>query len=250
MFAGILKSRINLIGRQNRSTFGSLTKDFVEINADIFTMEAIINHQYSASLTALTNLKELGCHKVILAPEINNQPMYAMISDSFVELEINKSNQANLTNLNLKMAATYLLEESILDVNQFLPVKDQIILLKMPNKVSIELAKEIITMLRMRGYSPLLTFPETHQQLQQDWAQFFELKSCGALFQISLLSLLSYNGENTQILSEWLLKNKLIDFVSSGLKPQHLKFQMDWFRKPSIHQALIHQVIPYNYHLL
>lgn len=250
MFLGMIKSRKKINGLHDRSFSGVFTKEYAEINAQIFTMEVVLNNQYESSLSVLSALKALGCKNIILAPEVSTNSFNQQISDAFKALETTQSNQANLTNLNLKLAATYGLDESILDVNQFLPIKDQVVLLKMPDEIAFSLTKEIVTELRMRGYSPLLTFPETHRNLQQDWARFFELKSCGALFQVSLLSLLSYNGEKTQILSEWLLNNNLIDYVGSGLKPQHLKFQTDWFRKPSVHQKLIHQVIPYNYQLL
>lgn len=232
------------------------SSEYVEMNSEILSIDQ--GHDLRDSLDLLDELNNLGCENIILTPTINNnQPelSFEAIYNSFEKLHLIQSNQANLSNLNLRIAAEYHLDknfEKVLEMDKLLSVQDGILKLKMLDNVDFSFVKEMITEVLSRGFSPLLTFPEMHRYLNQDLARFYELKSWGAFFQINLLSLTPFYGENIQTITLWMLMNDLVDYVGSGIDKSFLKRKNITYRQPFelIKSELLEIVLRKNYHLL
>lgn len=242
------------VSSQFKST--GFTAEYVEMNSSILPIDE--NDSLEDSIAMLLELNNLGCKNIILTPTFkNNQPglSFDKVFESFEMLQLIKSNQANLINLNLKLAAEYPLDqnfEKVLEMDELLSVQDGILKLKMLDDVDFSFVKEMTTEVLRRGYSPVLTFPEMHIDLHQDLARFYELKSWGALLQINLLSLTPFYGENIQTITLWMLMNDLVDYVGSGLDRSFLNRRKVAYKYPFelINNELLSTVIRKNYHLL
>ena len=232
------------------------SSEYVEMNSEILSIDQ--GHDLRDSLDLLDELNNLGCENIILTPTLNNnQPelSFEAIYDSFEKLKLFQSNQANLNNLNLRIAAEYHLDqnfEKVLETDKLISFQDGILKLKILDNVDFSFVKEMITEVLSRGFSPLLTFPEMHPHLHQDLARFYELKSWGAFFQINLLSLTPYHGENIQTITLWMLMNDLVDYVGSGIDKSFLQRRNITYKQPFelIKKELLEIVIRKNYHLL
>lgn len=237
------------------NSFG-FTSEYVDMNSSIISLDEEI--QLEDSIALLLELNNFGCHNIILTPTFNNnQPELSIdtIYESFSKLNLIKSNQANLNSLNLEIATEYHLDssfEKLLKKDNLLSVQGGILKLKMLENVEFSFIKEILTEVLLKGYSPLLTFPEMHQDLHQDLTRYYELKSWGAFFQINLLSLTPFFGETIQTITLWMLMNDLVDYVGSGIDKSFLRSENLNYKYPfeSINDELLHTVIRKNYHLL
>lgn len=248
MFTSIKNSIISTRGFFPPTKSAVFTKDYVEVNSQILSVDGTFDVERSISM--LSALNELGCTNVTLTPKFKNaQPKksFDTILSSFTLLKTIASNTANLKNLNLNIAAEYQLDENFvkhLEKDNLLLIQGDILLLKTPNRGKMSFYKEIISEIKHRGYFPLLTFPETHHFFHQDLSRFYEFKSWGALFQTSLLSFTSFYKGNVKVVAHWMLMNKLIDCVSSGLNPDYLDIQLENLQDPfKLNDELLETII-------
>ena len=77
--------------------------------------------------------------------------------------------------------------------------------------------EEIIFHLRMMDYNPVLAHPERYRFLHKDFKTLHKLKKMGCYFQLNLLSLVGYYGDDISKMSDKLLEKNIIDFVGSDI---------------------------------
>ena len=83
---------------------------------------------------------------------------------------------------------------------------------------------EIILALNTQGYQPVLAHPERVIILQNDYNSFKRLKNAGCMFQMNLLSATGYYGNGITEVTDYLLKEKMYDFVGSDVHHErHIK---------------------------
>ena len=66
-------------------------------------------------------------------------------------------------------------------------------------------------------YNPVLAHPERYRFLHKDFKTLHKLKKMGCYFQLNLLSLVGYYGDDISKMSDKLLEKNIIDFVGSDI---------------------------------
>ncbi|MEG1765120.1 MAG: CpsB/CapC family capsule biosynthesis tyrosine phosphatase [Muribaculaceae bacterium] len=76
---------------------------------------------------------------------------------------------------------------------------------------------EMLFDLKLKGYSPILAHPERYKYYMSKPSRYAELHDSDTLFQVNLLSFAGYYGKEVKNMAEWLLENKMIDFIGTDL---------------------------------
>ena len=79
---------------------------------------------------------------------------------------------------------------------------------------------DILFDLQVAGYKPVLAHPERYTFYHNNFNEYKKLKKAGCLFQLNLLSVVGYYGENVAKTAQKLLSQGLIDFASSDTHHQ------------------------------
>jgi len=73
-------------------------------------------------------------------------------------------------------------------------------------------------------YQPLLAHPERYNYWGNKLDEYVQLKETGVLFQLNINSLTGYYGDIPKKTAEWMIDEKMIDFIGSDLHGQrHLE---------------------------
>ena len=180
------------------------------------------------SMYLLKTLNNLGAEKLYVTPHTSahiwpNTP--EIIYDGLKSLqaiipEIN-------TNMQLKAASEYLLDDSMLqklDSGSVLTYKDQTILVEFSYLNVPMNYQQVFFEIQLKGYTPILAQPERYSYFNNHPEVFKELKKTGVKLQLNLLSLVGYYGPEAQKMAETLLKLNMYDFTGTDLHhKQHCK---------------------------
>lgn len=123
----------------------------------------------------------------------------------------------------LRVASEYLMDDSFLkrlDQEKLLTLKEQYVLVEMSYINPPIQLYEIIMQLLSQGYIPVLAHPERYNFYKNDYNSFKKLKNAGCLFQMNLLSSVGYYGGDITQIADYLLKEKMYDFVGSDVHHQ------------------------------
>ena len=100
---------------------------------------------------------------------------------------------------------------------KLLPLKDNYVLVEMSYiNAPIQLYK-ILFDLQVAGYKPVLAHPERYTFYHNKLNEYEKLKKAGCLFQMNLLAVVGYYGENVTKIAEQLLQKGMYDFVGSDV---------------------------------
>jgi protein-tyrosine phosphatase len=176
----------------------------------------------ATSIELIKGFKQLGYKKIITTPHVlwEIYPNTREIILSKQE-EVQKEIDAAGIDIELKAAAEYYIDDHF--VNE---LKNKPPLLTLSgNMVLVEFSmmsmpmdlQEVLFEMQMQNYQPVLAHPERYSFLVRKKEVFDELKNAGCLFQLNLLSLSGYYGENVQQIAEYLLKKNYYDFAGTDL---------------------------------
>lgn len=76
---------------------------------------------------------------------------------------------------------------------------------------------QLIFDLQVKGYQPILAHPERYSYYYNRKDRYRELHKAGLMFQINLLSLASAYGKTERKVAEFLMKERLVDFIGTDL---------------------------------
>ena len=181
------------------------------------------------SLHLIRGLADLGYSKLITTPHVlvdyyPNTP--TTIGDGFraVQTELKKENIA----VEFRAAAEYLMDDhfiTLLETDQpLLTLKDKMVLVELSFAVPAINLKEILFLVQLKGYQPVLAHPERYLYFGANKGWYDQLKDAGCLFQLNLLSLKGYYGRGSLELAQYLIKKKYIDLLGTDLHHQrHLE---------------------------
>jgi len=144
-------------------------------------------------------------------PEIINNKL------ALVKAELIKQ---NITDVNLTAASEYMLDEKfmeLLEQKKLLTIKDNFILIEFSYINHPENILEIIFEIQTKGYKPILAHPERYNYYHNKFKMYEKLKLAGCYFQMNLLSLTNYYGNNVQKIAVKLLENNMIDFLGTDV---------------------------------
>ncbi|WP_293892580.1 CpsB/CapC family capsule biosynthesis tyrosine phosphatase [Flavobacterium sp.] len=177
----------------------------------------------------IKGLEEIGIKKFITTPHVmgevwkNTRPeIQKKLLATIHELEIPS------INIRLKAAAEYMIDEEFRELfkkEQLLTLKENYVLVEMSYiSPSIQLY-DILFELQSAGYQPILAHPERYNFYHRSLDEYKKLKNVGCLFQLNMLSATGYYGEQVVKISNFLVKEGLIDFIGSDVHhTRHLEY--------------------------
>lgn len=177
------------------------------------------------TLELILALKELRFDQLITTPHIMKNVWdntFESITKKFDETH--QTLQNNNLSIPFKAAAEYLLDGSFIHLIQsesLLTLKDNYVLVEMSYINPPIQLYDILFDLQVAGYKPVMAHPERYLALHHDMAHYQKLKHAGCLLQLNLLSTVGYYGEKVAETAKKLLKNGMIDYVSSDVHHMH-----------------------------
>jgi len=174
------------------------------------------------SLELIRGLIDLGYKKIITTPHIlsdfyPNTPATIGAGYRDVQDELQRQN----ISVEFKAAAEYLMDDHfvrMLEENQpLLTLKDKMVLVELSFAVPAINLKEILFLMQLKGYQPVLAHPERYLYFGGNKGWYEQLKDVGCLFQVNLLSLRGYYGKASLELAQYLIKKKYIDLLGTDM---------------------------------
>ncbi len=201
-----------------------IPEGFVDIHSHILPGIDDGAKNIEESLVMINEMKKMGFSKIIATPHIypglydNNKKIISEVHKDIIE--------KNKKDINITFAAEYMLEDNLIKLaknNSLLFLKDKYLLIEFSYISSPNNLKNIIFQLQINNCIPILAHPERYLYLKSD--QLIELKKRGCKFQLNLLSVTGYYGDEVVKISDFLLKHDLVDFVGSDIHSiKHINF--------------------------
>lgn len=170
----------------------------------------------------IANLKALGFSQFIATP--HTTPLVWENTKEGIVTRYNEAKEVlNMNTEQLRVASEYLMDDSFfkrLESEKLLTLKDNYVLVEMSYINPPIQLYEILMQLVSLGYQPVLAHPERYNFYKNDYDSFKKLKNAGCLFQMNLLSSTGYYGSGITEVADYLLKEKMYDFVGSDVHHQ------------------------------
>ncbi|MDR3227617.1 MAG: hypothetical protein LBT56_08120 [Prevotellaceae bacterium] len=125
----------------------------------------------------------------------------------------------NKIKVTLEVVAEYYLDEGLSDLidnEKLLTYPESHVLIELPLRNKPDNLDDIIKKLCAKGYKPIIAHPELHHYLRYDWKMIADLKGQGCLFQLNLIDMAGYFGEDVVVAAENLLRAKTYDLMGTG----------------------------------
>jgi tyrosine-protein phosphatase YwqE len=133
----------------------------------------------------------------------------------------------HLKKMLLNISTEYMVDDTFLERiknETLLSISDEFVLIEMSYLNPFFDFSKVLFELQMKRYKIILAHPERYLYYHKDKNVYHRLKELGCLFQLNLLSTVGYYGKEVASVSDYLLKNNLIDFVGSDIHHQkHLQ---------------------------
>lgn len=216
-----------------------LPENFIDIHSHLLPSVDDGTKSFDETLQLLIQMHSFGIKNLVLTPHIMESVWEN--SSEFLKLRFNELTtflkQSNFSQIQLQLAAEYMLDgkfNTLLKQERLLTLKDNFLLVEMSYLSPPVNLYETIFDIQIAGYKPILAHPERYRFLHNNFEEYRKLKNAGCYFQLNLLSLSNYYGNDVHQMAIKLLKEKLIDFAGSDTHHQrHLSF-LDKIDKKSI----------------
>ncbi len=170
----------------------------------------------------LEQFQKLGVKKVITTPHVLQQ-----IWPNSTETILQKYEEVNailptlgIEDIQLKVSAEYMLDDLFfqrIKDKDILPLHDKYVLVEMSTFSPPMNLNEMLFETKLAGYIPILAHPERYTFYQKDIKKFDELKEAGVLFQLNLLSLSGFYGDQVKEFAKKMIDRGYIDFTGSDV---------------------------------
>ena len=209
-----------------------IPNDYIDIHSHLLPGIDDGAKNFKHTLELITELKALGFKDFITTPHVMShvwENSKTTIENNFVKTtkELNEKEVINY----FHAAAEYMIDDDFRKLFQkesLLTIKDNYVLVEMSYINAPLQLYDIIFDLQVAGYKPILAHPERYTFYHNNIEEYKKLKRAGCLFQLNLLSTVSYYGSQVANTADILLKNNLIDFVGSDV--HHMK-HVSFFEK-------------------
>lgn len=176
---------------------------------------------FEDSLRLIQALQKIGITQIITTPHIiqhvweNTHEKITSNKETTV-LELRKNN----INIPFQAAAEYMMDDQFVKLfqsNQLLTLKDNYVLVEMSYINPPIQLYSILFDLQLAGYIPVLAHPERYLFYHKKFNEYEKLKEAGCLFQLNLLAVVGYYGDNITKIAEKLLQKGMYDYVGSDV---------------------------------
>jgi tyrosine-protein phosphatase YwqE len=166
-------------------------------------------------------LRGFGTAQFVTTPHImagffDNSYESIKATEEITQVELQK----NQISIPFRAAAEYMIDEQFVNLfksGTLLTLKGKYVLVEISyNNPPINL-HNILFDLQVAGYTPVLAHPERYLFYHNNFDEYTKLKKIGCLFQLNLLSVVGYYGDEINKISEKLLQKKLYNFVGSDV---------------------------------
>ncbi|WP_109437676.1 MULTISPECIES: tyrosine-protein phosphatase [Aquimarina] len=174
----------------------------------------------------LEQLEKIGIKKVITTPHVIQDVWPNSSQTICTKLEEMQEilTPLGITGVELLSSAEYMMDDLFYDrlkQNDILPLHENYILVEMSTFGPPINLNEILFEIKLAGYIPILAHPERYSFYEDDLKKYDELKKSGFLFQLNLLSVSGYYGENIKSFAKKLIDLDYIDFTGSDIHNYH-----------------------------
>lgn len=166
-------------------------------------------------------LQGFGTSQFITTPHIiqhvwNNTADQIRTKEAATVMELEK----HQITIPFRAAAEYMLDDNFSQLFQsekLLTLKENYVLVEMSYiNAPIQLYTFLFD-LQVAGYIPVLAHPERYLFYHSHFEEYLKLKKAGCLFQLNLLSVVGYYGNEIAKIAEKLLQKSMYDFVGSDV---------------------------------
>ncbi len=202
----------------------------------------------STSIELLRLMGELGFKKIITTPHISE--LYPNNGDTIFDglIRLKKQMKSELLNIDLTVAAEYMIndlfEQALISEVPLLTLADKYILVEMSHLSEPINLYRVLSILKSRGFIPVLAHPERYRFYSNNLYHFEKLKTYGCLFQMNVLSLIGYYGSGISDCAKLLIENNLIDFIGSDL---HHQRHLEAIKKGMAHEYNLYLINNYPF---
>lgn len=176
---------------------------------------------FSDTLQLTKALQSFGINQFITTPHII-QHVWENTHEQIIANKNNTVEELRKNNIHIpfQAAAEYLMDDQFVRLFQshdLLTLKNNYVLVEMSYINAPIQLYTILFDLRVAGYIPVLAHPERYLFYHKNPAEYDKLKKAGCLFQLNMLSVVGYYGENISKVAEKLLQKGMYDFVGSDV---------------------------------
>ncbi len=193
--------------------------NYVDIHSHILPGIDDGAQQIEDSKFLLESMISYGFSKVITTPHTMKNVWDNTTNTIIAAHQKTQTELPSLTKqVDLQYASEYFLDENLMQQIQqekLLTLKDNFILIEMSYLNAPIQLYDFLFELQLKGYQLILAHPERYTYFHSNKKEFAKLKKAGCLFQLNLLATVGYYGKNASEIADYLLKEKLYDFVGS-----------------------------------
>jgi tyrosine-protein phosphatase YwqE len=173
------------------------------------------------SINLIESLRSFGVTQFIATPHIithvwNNTHDQILAKATSTLLEFEKRQKS----IPLKAATEYMMDDTFVKLfksSELLTLKDNYVLVEMSYINAPIQLYSIIFDLQVSGYIPVLAHPERYLFYHKNFDAYKKLKKAGCLFQMNMLSIVGYYGNEIMKIAEDLLQKGMYDYVGSDV---------------------------------
>ena len=195
--------------------------DYVDFHSHLMPgIDDGVKTKYKAAFI-IEEMAKLGVKKIITTPHIIQDvwPNTTSIIRT-KEAEMREVLDTLGIEIKLEVAAEYMLDDLFherLVQKDILSITGDYILVEMSTfNPPINLQEQLFD-IKVANYAPILAHPERYSFYFDTYEKYAELKDTGFFFQLNLLSVKGYYGENVQKTALKLLKDGMYDFAGSDI---------------------------------
>lgn len=175
------------------------------------------------SIQTILKLKEIGFDKLILTPHYINGSNYVIdnkekkerlnilkeeLLKRKIDVELFLGNEIYIND----EIDELMLSKKITTLN-----KSRYLLIEFPLYNKVNNIDDYIYELKLKGYIIIIAHPERYEYFKDNYKEVDRLYQTGVLFQCNYGSLIGKYGKKAQKLIEYLLKNKMVTFMSTDI---------------------------------
>ena len=150
----------------------------------------------------------------------------------------------HMKDISIRAAAEHMIDdnfESILERGAIMPLGDQYLLVEMSYLQASINFDEAVSKIMKRGFFPILAHPERYLYLNNNLKKHSEYKKQGLRYQLNLLSLGKYYGNEVQQMAFKLLDKGMIDFIGSDI---HNMNQLNSLKEIQLNRNILEALKP------
>lgn len=195
--------------------------DYIDIHSHLLPGIDDGAKKFEDSLRLIKALRKIGVNQIITTPHI----IQHVWENTHEQITSNRNNtvlklKENNIAIPFQAAAEYLMDDQfvkLFQTEQLLTLKDNYVLVEMSYINAPIQLYSILFDLQVAGYIPILAHPERYLFYHKNFNEYEKLKKSGCLFQLNLLAVVGYYGDNINKIAEKLLQKGMYDYVGSDV---------------------------------